>query len=344
MALIPFDVQPRDTIEIPTQAKKQMIKVSREPGKTRVWINSSSLSIIQQCLQKANMSLFRGLGGGGSPATLFGTAIHSAMEEFYRGTIAERVMPRNLAENLELMGSGEVLVQENDYLLYRAARAFIDKASPLHVLPPTDARSIPNGLWILFHYFTTYIDDPYEIMCDEDGPMVERLLEHSIYNEGELEIILFGTIDAILKNPRSNQILITDHKTSSVVGKDFYNRLKPNHQYTAYIKLAQECLNLETEDFMVNCIQVKKRPSTARGTAPHFPRQITKRTVDDIADFTKMLKYFVTQYLYCCEIDYWPKGDVNACSMYGGCQYLDICSAPNNIKENIISARYEESK
>lgn len=342
MTLISPELRPTvQSVKKPGEPAKEMLSCTTDSsGKHHIRINSSSLSILQQCFKKAEFVLERKLSSGfGSAATIFGSAIHGALEVFYSGDRADRKLPVDFHKSIDQLAGGQQNVDET-YLVYRAMGEFIKLAAPLAELPAGDKRSIANGLWILEHYFDTYIDDPYHIYRDASGPLVERFLETVIYDSAEMKITLFGTIDAILENSATGQILITDHKTSSVVGQDFYNRLKPNHQYTGYVVLAQRELGLTTENFMVNCIQVKAKPKTVRGIPPHFPRQITRRTPEDIEHFIKTTKYFCEQFIRCRADSFFPLGDVNACSMYGGCNFLTICSAPESIQENIIEAKY----
>ena len=324
-----------------TKIPKTMLTVEIVDGVTHVRCNSSSLSIIQQCPRKAYYSLHRGLTSKNeSPATLFGSAIHAAMEVFYSAPSEQRIIPPNMIKNLELMSHGGALESEESYLVFRATKAFINRAAPLSSLPAEDKRSIPNGVWILGHYYETWINDPWTVCMDENGPIVERTLEAVIHEEPGLKITAFGTVDVALQNKANGNVLLCDHKTSSVVGKDFYSRLKPNSQYSFYVWLAQQCLAIDTEDFMVNCIEVKPKPKTVRGSKPNFPRQITRRSVEDLQEFKSTLIHYIKQYLLWNSDKFWPLGQVDACATYGGCQYLNVCSSPASIRENIINADY----
>jgi hypothetical protein len=331
-----------DTSSIPEaipqpKAPKEMIGVTEKDGLTTVRINSSSLGILQSCPRKAQYALHMDLARATqAPALLFGSAIHAAMEVFYAGTSEERTLPTNMTKNLDLMAGG-VIPNETEHLVYRATRAFIDKAAPLATLPAAGARSIQNGIWTLGHYFNTYIDDPYEVYCDDQGPFIERRLETQLYNDNSLRIILFGTIDLALRNKANGQILVCDHKTSSRIGPDFFNRLKPNHQYTGYLYLAHKETDLNTDTFLVNGIEVKAKPKTARGSNPKFVRQPTKRTAQDFKEFENSVIYYVEQYLGWCNAGVFPMGHVDACAMYGGCGFHEVCSAHESIRENIIA-------
>lgn len=340
MALITIEdpAGPKPKLDAP----KRMMQVNTlDDGTVHVEINYSSLNIIMQCLRKAHYALDRNIGPKSeNPATLFGSAIHEAMEVFYSAPREERILPPDYKKNFELLAFGGEVADSDKFLLYRTAKAFLKRAEPLSSLVPEDKRSLLNGLWILGHYFDAYLTDPYTVYSDESGPLIERLLSKEIHSEPGLKITVFGTIDVVLENIANKQILVTDHKTSSVVGNDFYNRLKPNHQYSCYVWLAQEMLGLTTDKFMINCLQVKPKPKTARGTPPTFPRQITTRTPEDIKDFKDAVVHHVKSFLKCKETGVWPIGTVEACTAYGGCTFLQICSSPNSIKENIISAEY----
>ena len=344
MALVEFDLK-ESNLAIPRQGlQKEMISVGidEKSGKTLVRINSSSLGVIQECLRKAKYLLLEGWRSNSeSPATLFGSAIHSALEVFYRGDHKTRKLPK--FEQMELMSYGHIVEGETSDLLLQATRAFIAKAEPLKLLPESDKRSIQNGVWILFHYFKTFLDDPYVVYHDEKGPFTERAFTFRLYEGASFIIDYFGTIDLVVKHTINGDILVCDHKTSSIVGNDFYNRLKPNHQYTGYLFGGLEACGLKTNSFLVNCLQVKPKPKTARGSEPHFPRQVTTRDADDYQEFRDSVVESVSRYLMSVKHNTFPLGHVNACAMYAGCQYLQVCSAPKSLRTNILNAKFVRS-
>lgn len=322
------------------ETPKEMMSVRVEGGKTHVSINSSSLGLLLECPRKSYYVLKRGLRKTATnPATTYGSAIHAALETFYSSKRVERVLPsdfRNKMADLEFDES------EHENLLLRAGQEFVRGMSELRMLEASDKRSVATGLWTLTHYFETYIDDPYEVMHDKDGPLTERTVRYPLFDSTDLYVEYFGSIDVILRHAITGHTLVADHKTSSVVGTDFYNRLKPNHQYTGYLLGAKRVLGLDTNSFMVNCIQVKAKPKTARGTPPHFPRQITNRSEQDYEEFEKTVVTAVRMYLSWCKENFFPLANVNACGMYRGCQFLDVCGANDPIRENILNANFEE--
>lgn len=321
------------------QPPKEMLTVARDGAQTLVKINASSLNIIQTCPRKAQYELHdRWVAKAGSPALIDGQAKHKALEVFYKHPKSERNFPRDFYDVAPLIAHG--YAPPEPHFLYDALKAFVAIGEPLRNLPDSDKRSLASGIWVLGHYFRTYLHDPYVIYSDDAGPCAERTCEHTLYEDKTLRIVLFGTIDIVLRNEVTGDILAADHKTTSQMGRDFFNRIKPNSQYTGYVWLAQKCLGLKTENFMVNGLETKATPKTSRGSPPAFTRQITCRTAEDFVEFTDVVVWAVNSYLKWLRQNRWPLGSVDACAMWGGCTFLDVCSAPNALRKNILDAKY----
>jgi hypothetical protein len=344
MALVNFASQDV-SVEIPRQPKK-MITVSESEGKTKVEINSSSLSVIQECLRKAQYSLLeKWKSETESPATVFGSAVHKAMEIFYSAPAEEREMIP--LEELEIIAATR---PERDWskepLLSHAVYEFAKRAEILSVLPDTDKRSLVNGAWILHHYFKSYLNDPYVIYEDASGPFIEREMTFRIYEDDSLIIDYFGTVDAVKVHRDTGHTIGVDYKTtSSLMGYggsgNYFEKEKPNSQYTGYLLALREAYKLDLTDFCVDIIEVKARPKTARGSGPSFPRQITSRNEDDFEEFRETVVKSVRDYLAAIESKSWPIGPVSACNLWGGCTYKQVCASPKSLRENILTAKFK---
>lgn len=329
------------SIELPPAAPKEMLSVSTEGSKTLVRINSSSLSIIQECMRKAQYSLEEGWRAESqSPATIFGSAVHRALEVFYRAPCEEReLLPFEKYEQLAFGHPG------TPGLVTSAIEGFVEKNMPLAALPETDKRSTQNGIWILWHYFKKFQDDPYIAHVDDKGPFVERGFTSRVYEDGELIIDLFGTIDFVFRDTQSGALIAGDHKTSSGLGfggSSYFDREKPNHQYTAYMLGLNWALKLPVSNFMVNVVEVKAKPKTARGSAPSFPRQLTNRTEEDFAELVDVLVDSVRRYLEARKTGTWILGPVSACTQYGACQFKQVCASPSSLRQNILTAKFKK--
>lgn len=339
-----IEVDAEAPVMLVAEAPKEMLSASYLPdGRTKVRVNFSSLSLMQECWRKAEYSLVRGLRSNlESPATLFGSAIHKALEVFYSGHTRERKIPPAYEDTLKQISFGQWLPEWEAELLFRSARAFVTKAEPLAAFPPDNKRSIQAGVWILSHYFRTYVTDPFVVMTDADGPITERKFSMPVHEDDETVIEGFGQIDVVLRNEQTGVILPADHKTTSQFGAQFYQRLKPNHQYTFYSWAANQVLGLNTDAFLVNALQVKDVPKTVRGSAPQFARQVTTRDEGDYDELKQALVYNVREFLKHRQAGHFPQTAPSPCSNYGGCQYLDTCAAPAQLRENIIRAKFTQ--
>lgn len=339
------EIQPdfSSVIRVESQAPHEMLSIRIEGTKTVVRINSSSLGVIQTCPRKSMYVLHeRWRAKQGAPALIYGHAYHKALEVFYTYPGSERSIPHNFTEHADLIGRGYAAPEE--HFLYDAVKAFVADAQPLAALPDDDKRSIPSGIWSLSHYFNSYINDNYVIHRDAAGPVIERPFTYVIFESATLRIELFGTIDFILRNTITGEILPGDHKTTSMMGNDFMARVKPNHQYTGYLLAAQQVLGIESQNFLVNGIEVKAKPKTARGGPPKFIRQITRRTEEDMTEFRHVVTQAVSDYLGWKDAGLWPLGPVDACSMWGGCQYHDVCAAPFQLRDNILNSKFQKEQ
>lgn len=330
----------------PASAVKQMLTVTRgDNGRALVKLNSSSLSILQTCPRKAFYLLNQNWRSRAvSPPLVFGQAIHAAMEVFYGVPRADREeVPPNFEDEAALLAHGHPVQSDSYY--YRAVQAFVKVGEPLRMLPDMDTRSLASGIWTLGHYFRRYWNDEYVVFCDEQGPVVERTFSARFLEADTFDVDMFGTIDMVLQNLATSEVLPGDHKTSSRMGMEFLNRIKPNHQYTGYLWGAKHTLGLQTENFLVNGIQVKQAFGVKGNSLPppNFTRQITRRTEQDFDEFRDVVEHWVRAYLQHCESGVWPLGTVDACSSWGGCSLLEVCSAPNVLRQNILEAKFERS-
>lgn len=329
-------------LALPPKERKEMLSVGTEGSKTLVRINSSSLGIIQECMRKAKYSLDEGWRSEvEGPATLFGRSVHKALEVFYKGQPRERILPPY--EYCEMMAYGNRPPPTNNDLIYRAIAAFLEESSPLAALPETDKRSQQNGVWILYEYFKTYIDDPYVTYVDKDGPFIERTFTLRLFEDESLIIDIFGTVDFAFKNTKTGDLLVGDHKTASFLNfgdSNYFDRDRPNHQYTMYMLGAKRVFGIETENFMVNVVEVKAKPKTARAKGVSFPRQITKRTEEDFAELTDVIVDSVRRYLGAKESGKWVLGPVGSCNAYGACQFKQVCASPSSMRETLLKNKF----
>lgn len=327
-----------DLSQIPKKLKekKRMMEISTLPdGRTLVAINFSSLSVINECMRKAQYSLLNGYRSEDEAEALtFGKGIHKALEHWYSLPPQHRQLTDVESDMADtLIGSPLSAPSEPYETALDSINAFIVEAQAVRWLGNEDKRSLHNGIKILKAYFKHYADDGMEIHRDEKGvPYIERQCEFELYSDDKKVIRFHGQIDLILRNTITGAILPGDHKTTAQLGSAFYNRIKPNHQYTGYLLAARECLGIESSQFLVNGIQVAK-------TKCEFARQITDRNEEDFAELRVAMVDAVERVLKAKETGLFPQ-NTNSCSSWGACQFQEICAAPEKLRKTMIENKY----
>lgn len=333
------------TVAIPRVPKEMISVKTDESGKTRVRINFSSMDVIQNCLRKANFLLVeKWKPETESGATVFGSAVHKALEVYYSGAPEERVM---VSLDDLTMAVYNYAPAEGDKLLVRSVKAFAEKALPLSPLPDSDKHSLVNGAWILHSYFKAFIDDPYVTYIDEDGPFVERQFSLVIHEDADLIVEIFGTIDFAFQHIHTKEILPGDHKTAGFLnfgGSSYFDREKPNHQYTGYLLGFREVYGIDTKHFLANIIEKKLKPKTAAAKGVSFPRQITERNEDDFVEFKEAMVHTVRLFLEAQKTGVWPMGPIGACTAYGSCMYRQVCSVPRSMRQTLLQNKFIQEK
>lgn len=295
-------------------SKKRMLEIETKEGlnKPIVKINSSSVSLINTCKRKAFYALERGLRSElDSEAALFGKAIHAGLEGWYLNN------------------------HDDD----KAIEDFKTESKPLLSLDENDKRHPKIGVAILKNYFKTYREDNLQIHKDTEGYFIERDFEFLLSDTDFAEIWYFGRIDQAMFDPGLGKVLIVDHKTTSSLGKEFFNRIKPNHQFTGYVLGAKTCFDLDVDTFMVNGIQVAKTEKAQRLT-----RHRVTYTKEDFDEFREAIEETVRAYLHCRETNRWAMTAPDPCAQWGGCQYRLACESPIQLRDQILNNQYNKKE
>lgn len=315
-----------------------MLEAQKVDGRWHLKLNFSSLDLLQTCHRKSHYALDRNLTSEGSaPALSFGSSIHKALEHWHTLPADERELSSHHGEQAALLAHGHGLQDVRTGAMESLRQFVLRGFDDLSMLPETDKRSLTSGIKILRAYFKTYANDGYEVLTDAKGPMVEREFQFTMIEDEQIKVEYFGTIDLIFKHRDTGVIMVADHKTTSALGAEFYNRIKPNHQYTGYVMGAQRALGIETNLFMVNGLQVAS-------TKQAFARQITERNKPDFDQLVEAVRFQALSWARAQEAKVFVQSAPNPCANYGGCLYHKICELPESLKENVILANWPEAE
>jgi len=298
---------------LPANKPKRMLEIIEENGKQTVYVNSSSIELMSTCPKKASYILKEKMVSPTvSPALVFGSAIHKALEAFY-------CMPKN-DRSLESV----LLVFEGELINLMTVE---DRYSP---------NSFENGLALLREYCRVYKNDPWE------ATHVEKEFEFLLHEDPKIKVFYHGTIDAIMVNSQTKETAVFDHKTTSQMGVTFSQRVNPNFQFAGYVWAAQQ-MGVKTNSFIMNGIQKKNTiPKTKREITPNQMLRVpTEFTAGQIREWKENVLAILNTYLYQDKYNFFPMNAPSPCTQYGGCQFREICELSPELRQQVIDARFK---
>ena len=298
---------------------KRMLDIVEDKDSIKVYINSSSINLLNECKQKAKYVLMDKYSGGDTPAKTYGTAVHKAMEYLYTTPIKDRD-----------------LVKMHD--------KFIENAKSLELIEDAhDKHSITNGLTLLSQYFETYCNDPWQVVELEGKPLVEHNFEFRLgkayFLEKLVEIYYHGTIDAIMKNKETEQVAIFDHKTTGSMHLS-RNMIKPNNQFLGYFYYANLRLDIKPDLMIMNLLEKKNQiAKTSRGIIPAKLERIEGYyTEEEFKEFETSVISNVMSLLDCKGGGVWPMNAPNACNGFSGCEFQSACASNPKLRKPILES------
>ena len=196
-------------------------------------------------------------------------------------------------------------------------------------------------------YLDKFKDDPAETFILSDGkPAVEQsfrfeldwgpqsavMTEHTAVIAEEIGLtrfpyILCGHLDKIVTY--NDELFAKDYKT---VWSFWGKRWEPDNQMTLYSLASKVILNAPVKGVIIDMAQIKEDTT-------EFKREFTFRTPDQLEEWLRDLRYWLTLAEQYAIADYWPQNDT-ACDKFGGCRFRDICSKSPSVRERFLEGNF----
>lgn len=153
-------------------------------------------------------------------------------------------------------------------------------------------------------------------------------------------LALAGIIDLLVKY--LNQIMVIDHKTTSVTYPSYFAGFNPNHQFSSYLLGATELLEQPVTTAIANCIVTAKsemRPEKL------FIRHPTTRSLSQHQMLKEEILNWWEVVRECRRRNSWPRNDDRCQRWAGGCDYHSLCTDINTDYRRLkpSSALFRES-
>lgn len=196
--------------------------------------------------------------------------------------------------------------------------------------PEDDYRSVSYLVDAVVKYLGDYPAEPFSIVNTPDGkPAVEVAFAMPIgtidtKTWGPIKIVWTGKVDMMYRS--RDRLGILDHKTTSMMGPQFFAEFEIAHQMYGYAAAAEYILGEACGEFTINALGCRKPTVKGKGVVYEFQRHIipvTRALLDEWHDDTLSI---IGTFLANCEAGYFPKETKWCVGKYGACQYKSVCS------------------
>jgi len=271
-------------------------------------IDNSFLEALTTCPRKLEYSrLLKRQPSADKPALSFGTAIHHALEWRYK--TLKNTPPSVLDEAACL----------NDVLTPYFT------ANPA---PEEDHRTLSFAFEVFQEYNKRYHVEPFQLMLDPAGKVITELSFSLPFGTFcNIPVAYTGRID--LPVIWDGQIIILDHKTTSMLGNYYFDGQKISPQYEGYAWAFEKATKQQVAGFAINAIRTKAPPAKPRTGwqtwwDEGFMRHKEYLRPGQLDEWFANTQALVNEFFFHYNNDYMPTKK-KACTMYGKCAYYDVC-------------------
>jgi len=276
------------------------------------------LELLTTCPRSLEYNKFhKRVSSAAKPSLTFGSAVHLALELRYR----------------RCGNDWPDLLTESD--ICQELQRFFDQ--PANIPPEDDWRNLNWAMEVFKRYNQRYKVEPFNLLSNEKGePLVElpfilELFQCKRPNGQIIRIMYTGRID--LPVLWDDQIIVIDHKTTSVLGDYFFKEHRVSPQMIGYCYAFEKIVGKRANGFCINAIRSKQAPqkptggfdrwweeSLARHKEYIFPHTVEEWRTNTIALIEEMFWHY--------ERAFFPKRKKWCVSKFGECPYYGVCDLP----------------
>lgn len=277
--------------------------------------DSTSIGLFKTCPKKYYYSIVCGYEPRiMAPPLAFGIAFHAVQEAWHRMVLSGVDKHTALIKTVRLAGQlGETL--------------------PAGDSSRTKETLVRSVVW----YLDQFWDDKAVTVCQRDSrPVIEYHFKVSFMEYLGLEVFICGHIDRMVK--WQNRTYVTDYKTTKYsLDNKFFDQFKPSTQMPLYATachlLAEDLDSFPAADgVIIDGIQLGVNFS-------RFARSVVEFSLEEINEYIKDLKYWITQAMDACAAGYFPQ-NTESCQKYSGCHFREICAKPPARRDAFLNGNY----
>ena len=270
-------------------------------SKKDIYYDNTMMSTYQTCQRKFLLRHLRGIVPKSKPQALeFGSAIHEGLSTWYE-------------------------TGDEQQALEDAFRDYTDD-------PMDEKRSSARGREILKKYFKQYPKEPFDIVANEVP------FEQQLFSDDSYRYNLIGKIDLVIN--WHGGLYGFDHKTTSRLGKYYFNQYTLSRQFMGYtmaMKRIYSDIAKKVQGFYINAIAVYKNKFK-------FERSLQTYNSHKLGLYDKYIPRLMNEMAFKQERYEKTKDETlfipnwGNCELYGHCPYKPICTSLR--PENVIERNY----
>lgn len=299
-------------------------------------MDHSSLTDVMCCSRAAEFKMVHKRSTYPGPALTYGSAIHAALELWYRsGAVFSESM-----FNMMLTTAEEVLLQNP---------------------PPADEwRTFDHLRTALARYLKKYDKEPFSILRHEEKPCVEMsfavpltvldvnamcpyprsmivrdAVEDTPFQIDRVHVTWTGIIDLVVS--QLQEAWIVDHKTASRTGSSFFRGYDLSQQMVGYVWALRKLMpDVPISGVILNVIIGRKPTEKGKGQAWDLERD-TKRYPDaQVDEWPLSIIALISDLIHKLMSGFFPMETTWCTNKFGSCPWLDVCSLFDKRERDIL--------
>jgi hypothetical protein len=270
-------------------------------------------------------------------AQAFGKIIHKALEKRYRdfgtylGADASTAMTNAVTEEFQSWTP-----EDDDYRNYATAVSVIKQYAAQYQLEDFEPYRFPNGQLFVELPFAKPLGQikiaaPLWVR-NPDGTIERRTIDC-------ITVIQKGKIDLVYR--REGNIYGLDHKTTSVLGPQYFNEYELASQIHCYAWAINKIIGELPRGYVINALGVRKPTKT--GKALEFIRQTIRIYPELVAEWEVDTMQLTAEFIEGCRTNQLPKSPKWCIAKYGACEFRQVCGLEPKLRStSLYSNEYRD--
>lgn len=327
------EAPPTSVAATPVDLPRKYLLKSLGDSDYELQIDNSNLELFTQCDTAAYYRLVLGRSTGMTAATVYGQAIHSALDVFYADRAMHlvpdisRMMPPALAELAK--APSDLLGWRNEAQLTETLVKYLRKYST-ELWSILDVESRP-AVELPFRFDLGHIDINSTVACSGHNLVDDSLPDEPLFIR-KLVITYTGRIDLLVE--QAGKLWVVDHKTSSVGGPSYYEAFRTSSQFRGYCYVAGKLLGREVSGAWANVIFA--RQPTKTGRAIEFERQPFVYDESLLAEWRHNTFTNISTFVARIISGDFPQRTTHCVNKFGTCPYLSVCALPLHLRPHLL--------